>query len=393
MLVTVSAMRSGTGEGLGTGGNDAMLPAAVEPAADRRTLARWMLGRWEASDADEADAARLQALLELAWRDGVAALLGHSLENVPGVPEALHLPLRELRRERAMGALARRGRLRAVLQRLQVAGIPVLVLKGTALAEWLYPAPYLRESSDVDLLFASQEDALRAAAVLESLGHAVPGTPTRFRHEVSSRSADGKLDLDLHWALSGWPVLDRLPGFDALSAAGIALPELGNGARGLGPAHALLHACVHRASNLAADIGDRLKWLYDLHLLAARLDADDGWNGLVEACRQAQACGVCAEGLAASTELFATVVPPEVERALAAGRVDEPLDARRLADWRYVQRRNFAALNGWGDRLAWLGRRLLPTESHMRELYGHEQGRLGLLWQRTCRAGQRVFKG
>ena len=35
---------------------------------------------------------------------------------------------------------------------------------------------------------------------------------------------------------------------------------------GLGAAHALLHACVHRASNLSAGLGDRLKWLYDLHL-------------------------------------------------------------------------------------------------------------------------------
>ena len=150
---------------------------------------------------------------------------------------------------------------------------------------------------------------------------------------------------------------------------------------------------MHRASNLAADLGDRLKWLYDLHLLAAVLDRDGGWPSFLAACDQAQACGIAAEGLAAATDLFGTPVPPAVAAALAAGRVAEPLDAGRLDDWPYIQRLNFRALPGWGTRLAWIGARLLPPAGHLRALYGEDLSYPALLWQRLRKAGSRLRRG
>lgn len=331
-----------------------------------------------------------QALLECAWREGVLGLLSARLEGQPEVPAEVHAACSEWVRGQVAAAMVRQVRLRRVLEVLGEAGISTLVLKGAALAQWLYPASYLRESSDVDLLFASRADAERAVAALGPLGYSSPYRPERFRHELLCRSRDGKLDLDLHWALSDWPALSRLPDFASLHAARIPLPGLGDAAYGLDASLALLHACVHRASNLSAGLGDRLKWLYDLHLLAGRLDADAAWPAFVEVTRQAQGCGVCAEGLAASADLFGTKVPEEVVSALEAGCAAEPLDARRLADWRYVQRLNFRALGGWGERMAWLWSRLLPPAGHMRELYGEEVGRAGLLWQRLRRALTRL---
>lgn len=332
----------------------------------------------------------LQALLGCAWSEGVVGLLSARLDGEPDVPDPVRAACSEWVRGQVAATMVRQARLRRVLDALDEAGISTLVVKGVALAQWLYPASYLRESSDVDLLFASRAEAERAAAALVPLGFASPYRPERFRHELLCRSGDGKLDLDLHWALSDWPALSRLPDFAALHAARIALPGLGDAAFGLDAPHALLHACVHRASNLSAGLGDRLKWLYDLHLLAGALDAGDGWGRFVEVAKQAQGCGMCAEGLAASTELFGTKVPGEVTQALDAGRAAEPLDARRLAGWGYVQRVNFRALGGWGERAAWLWSRLLPPAGHMRELYGEEHGRAGLLWQRLRRAFARV---
>ena len=88
--------------------------------------------------------------------------------------------------------------------------------------------------------------------------------------------------------------------------------------------------------------------------------------------------------------MFDTAIPAVVAQALAAGRRDEPLDATRLHDWRYLQRLNFAALPDWGTRLAWVGERLLPPAGYLRALYGEDLGYPTLLWRRLRRAGARL---
>ena len=342
------------------------------------TLARWMLGGWEPVDAALATE-RIDALRRLAWAEGVTALVAHGLAGRADAAEVRAVFAGGMSLA-AASELARRRRLRDVLTVLDAGSVDVLVLKGVALAHWLYPAPWLRESSDVDLLFASRREAERAALLLDVHGHVVPAPADRFQHELACHARDGGLALDMHWALSDWPMLDRLPAFAELAQAGLALPELATGARGLDAPHALLHACVHRASNLTAGLGDRLKWLYDLHLLAERLERDGGWPGWLALAERAGACGICAEGLEASMRTFATRVPKDVLRTLAARRGREPLDAARLADWRYIQWRNVRSLP-WSRRLPWLRARLLPSLGHMRALYGggHTPARLLLL--------------
>ena len=377
---------------MGLSEDDMAVPAGLAADPDRARLARWLLGRWDAATDGRLDEAALDLLLDLAWSEGVRVQACAQLAAVDGLAAQRRQDCQDWVRGQAAAGLGLLARLRAVLQCLHQAGIPVLVLKGVALGQWLYPAPYLRESSDVDLLLASRDDALRAAVALEGLGYAMAHAPGRFQHELACHG-DGLPDLDLHWALSDWPVLDRLPAFDTLLATSIPLPSLGSGARGLDAPHALLHACVHRASNLAADLGDRLKWLYDLHLLAAVLNRDGGWPSFLVICEQAQACGIAAEGLAAATTLFGTPVPPAISAALAAGRTHEPLDATRLSDWHYIQKLNFRALPGWGTRLAWIGGRLLPPAGHLRALYGEDLSYPALLWQRLRKAGSRLRRG
>lgn len=357
----------------------------------RATLARWIQGHWQPGDAD---AAALDAMLGQAWGEGVLALVEHGLRQCPDAPGPLRDAFAAAARNMAMPALRREASGRRVLSVIYERRIPALLLKGGALAHWLYPAPYLRECSDLDLLFANRGQALKAAEALASLGYAMPYQPSRFQHELTCLATDRHAPaLDLHWALSDWPVLDRLPSFDALDAAGIALPGLGTGARGLCAPHALLHACVHRASNLAAGLGDRLKWLYDLHLLAQVLERDDDWRRFLAACEKARVCGIAAEGLEATAALFGTPVPSPVSAALAIGRTNEPLDATRLADWRYLQHLNFHALPNWRARLSWIGGRLLPPAGHLRALYGEDLGYPALLWRRLRSAGSRLRGG
>lgn len=323
-------------------------------------------------------------VLACSHAEGVDTLLAQCVERMEDAPEDVAALAQCHGREQATSDLAQRAELRRVLDTLEQAGIPVLVLKGHALGQWLYPAPYLRECSDIDLLFADRRQAEHAAGAIEALGYAVLYRAGRFAHEFSCRRAGWQTDLDLHWALAAAPALDRLPGFESLLASAIALPGLGPSARGLAPVDALLHACVHRASNLGAGLGDRLKWLYDIHLLAtgfARVD----WDRFETASRQARVCGIAASGLRASQSMFATPLPADTMDRLEGDSGNDALDATRLSDWRYLQRRNLAALDGLVAKAAWLWGRVFPHSDYLRELYGSERGWFGLMWQRSLR--------
>jgi hypothetical protein len=67
--------------------------------------------------------------------------------------------------------------LREVLDAFEAASIPVLVLKGAALAHLLYPSTGLRPLSDLDLL-VSPRLAGRAQSVLAEIGFQAPSSPT-----------------------------------------------------------------------------------------------------------------------------------------------------------------------------------------------------------------------
>lgn len=330
-----------------------------------------------------------EAVLACSQAEGVCALLAARLDASDDIPAELSLPLQQRARGMAAAELAKRAELRRVLATLDRAGIPVLVLKGHALGQWLYPAPYLRECSDIDLLFADRTQAEVAAAALDAMGYVVPYRPGRFAHELLCRRQGVQIDLDMHWALAAIPALDRLPGFAQLLADAVALPGLGASAKGLDPVAALLHACVHRASNLGARLGDRLKWLYDIHLLALGF-SDGQWERFVVACRDARICGMAASGLDATQAAFATMLPATVMQALRQAAGEDALDATRLADWRYVERRNLLALQGLPAKVHWLRARVFPPTGYLHELYGREHGWSRLMWQRLVRLLARV---
>lgn len=349
--------------------------------AATETLAKVLTGQVPVAALDALPAAEW---LCMAHQDGVSALLSARVAAEPLVSPGLCEALAARARGLAASELGQRAALVRVLETLREAGIPTLVLKGGALRMWLYPAPFLRETSDIDLLFADRAQARAAAAALAPAGYAVPYLPGPFAHELLCRRTGGGVDLDLHWGLTAEPALSVLPAFEDLFADGMPLPALGGGARGLGKRHSLLHACVHRASNLGAGLGDRLKWLYDIHLLAAALDARD-WDEFVHGCRAARVSGIARSGLEASASLFGTPLPGQPLQQLQADAPQDALDAARLGDWRYLQRRNLAALPGWTARARWLWSRAFPPSGYLRELYGPDVSRAQLLGTRLRR--------
>lgn len=355
----------------------------------RNTLAQLLSG--QSIDLSAATEMELDALLAQAQSEGVLALLGQRAGQIAGAPPEFLQALAASERALAASSLLLQAECRRVLAVLP-AELPVLLLKGSALAYWLYPQPFLRECSDIDLLLPTRTGAEQGADQLRALGYAMHHQPDDLAHELLCRRELGngmQVDLDVHWRLANAPVFADLFSFDELQAAAILLPRLGPTAWGLGPVHAFVHACLHRTINVYTGIGDRLKWLYDLHLLAAHFKAED-WQALGDLCTQRRISGVCAEGIEAAASQFGTVAPVAVLDRLNAARAHDRLDARRLGEWRYMQWHNLAALPNWRTRLRWLWQSLSPPTGYLQELYGPGQGRLRLLAERCRRGWQRL---
>lgn len=273
------------------------------------------------------------------------------------------------------------------------ADVPVLVLKGAAVAQWLYPQASMREYSDLDLLWPSRIAVEEAAASLEVMGYAVQHHPGELGHELLCRrtlTGGMRIHLDMHWKLVNAPVFSDVFAFDELHEASIPLPALGPRARGLCAVHALVHACMHRAINLSAGIEDRLKWLYDVHLLGELLQQDE-WDEMVSLADERRVSGVCLQGVIASMEQFGTAIPDQVLDRLGGASSRDRVDARRLLEWRHVQVANLEALPSWSVRARWVWQSLMPPTSYLEELYGPGKGRVALLMERGKRAWKRLI--
>lgn len=352
---------------------------------ERSTLARIMVEpTWQSTDI-HVDA--IGRLLDAAKAEGVAGLVNWRLDGAPSVDPTLREAFARAARGIAAASLLFEAECRKVIGVLEAGGVEGLLLKGSALAYWLYPQPFLRECSDIDLLLPSRAAAEQAAALLAPHGYALSHAPGDQGMEflLSRRAFPGavRVDLDVHWQLVNAAMFADVFDFDELHAASIPLPASAPSARGLSPVHALLHACMHRAMNLYTGIGDRLKWLYDIHLLAQRLTAVE-WQDVQGLCAQRGLGGVCLAGIDAAAELFGEAAPQGVLDVLRAQSADEPLDVARLHDWKYMERRNFAALPNLRGRARWLWQRTFPSQGYLQELYGGGQGRTALLWRR-CR--------
>lgn len=344
--------------------------------------------RWPGDD--DVDAARL---LEEAVAEGVVALVDRKFRSAGfDAPPALRQVFSDASRGEVAKLLVRQAECRRQLGRLQAAGMPVLLLKGSALAYWAYPEPHLRDCVDVDLLFRSCEDAMAAAALLAEDGYV---RRQHFAEMATSEflcrkdlPAGGKIYMDMHWALASSPTYASRFAFKELAASAIPLPGLAPGARGLSPVHAFMHACMHRAADLCQGGGDQLKWLNDIRLVAGRLDFPQ-WTELLWLARERQLSGTCLDALEGAAALMAVPVPADVLEGLATAAAAEPLDRRRLRDWSYMQRQKLSALPGWGQRVRWLWHRFVPTR-HYREDVGESARGNGLLWHRLGRLLRRL---
>lgn len=284
----------------------------------------------------------------------------------------------------SMWELAHRAELRRVLAALASAGMKPLLLKGTPLSFTHYTSPGLRPRGDTDLLLPRQQ---REAALdlLKRLGYrrdvAVEGKYISYQVTVSRvDSLRTTHCLDVHWRVNNSQMLARLLSYDELAAQSVAIPALGPHARAPGNPHALLFACMHRAGHanvpyysegVAHHGGDRLIWLYDIHLLLTAMSVEEREH-FASMAADKQLRTVCREGLAAATAAFGTVISANLAQDLA------PLDARPeptlhlLKGGRWEQLvGDLKALDTWGERLGLLRENAFPGTVYMNAKYPH----------------------
>jgi hypothetical protein len=187
--------------------------------------------------------------------------------------------------------------------------------------------------------------------------------------------------VDVHWRLCSSPLFRHALLWDEVHAEARPLPALGPGARGLAAGHAFVNACVNRAAKLHFGLGDQLRLLYDVSLLAQRLD-ENQWRPVLDLAARRGCAGACHHGLVAAREVGPTA-PAAVLEALDVLARLEKVRIERLRDWAYAQRAMFFALPTWRMRLRWLRQRLWPDAAFMRGRYGDAGGgTTRWFWQR-----------
>jgi hypothetical protein len=285
-------------------------------------------------------------------------------------PDRLREDMRQRLREAAAVTSARVHSLKRLLEALADRSIEVLIVKGVALANTIYPSPHLRPHRDIDLLIRAEaleraEEALFATGwqrELEPDGEKM----TSQRHY---RSAAVVTDyVDLHWKVAIPHVFADMLEFGELAARARPVPSLGRGARVPADEDSLLIACLHRVAH--HQDGLDLLWLWDIHLLVQRLD-DRAAEAFAERASRARMGAIAARGLTLARHYFRTALAPGLVERLESAWRGEP-SARFLGGgFRQIDllRSDLRTLPDWGSRLGLLREHLFPPRRYMKSLY------------------------
>jgi hypothetical protein len=250
------------------------------------------------------------------------------------------------------------------------AGVPAILLKGPAIAEWLYrDRGELRTYGDTDLL-VQRADWYRAVDVLRGLGfddrHAPMAHP-RMESYHSHPWVRGEANVDLHATLEGldadfqtvWAGLSAEPG--TLRIAGRDISVLGPVPRAL---MVVLHAAKHRVEPTP---------LRDLYL-ALEHEPFERWH-------EAAALAARLDGTPAfASGLRLTPAGEEIARRLGVERTSSLKTALRESEVPLAEGLGeLARAPGLGAKLRLAARELVPTPAFMRWWSPlARRGRLGL---------------
>lgn len=345
--------------------------------------------RWEPQAA--AAAAALATAESVDWhelyavaRDNlIAPLLYPALEHMDAVPAWLTTALRQEYEQNALRNTLLLHEASQVVDALTAAGLPVLVLKGAALAETVYGNVALRPMRDVDLLL-HRADVPQALRVLASLGYARDdaeahaGLALAYENELLLRKS-GRLDflLEPHWSLFDSPFYQETLEMDWFWETAVSFRIGGRPARMLGPEAQLLHLCAHAVLHHGSHRGGQdWLWHHDVAVLLNHCAQDLAWHEVLERAQATHLILPLRQVLRQLTAQWGIIVPDPIRQQLeelqptpAEARVVERLTAGERP---VLQRfwHDLLSTPGWGRRLHYALAQLFPSPAYMRQRYG-----------------------
>lgn len=318
------------------------------------------------------------ALLDRARFHGLSPLLHAALDIRPrtDTPSEILETLTDVHRSSALATAAKYHELDALLPALASAALPCIVLKGAALAKWLYPAPDLRPFGDVDLLVQAH-DAPRLRKLLETRGYRASGELAEgFRDAYYSemafaQNAPPHLALDAHWHLFVPLYFRARMDTQWFWERTIAFRPGMQPARILHPTAQLIHLTVHASLN--HQHAPRLLWLYDLALLLTKHSAEIDWDAAAAFARASQVTRSVSDMLAQTEQWWGVAAPAPFLQTLRNTRVGWE---ERIAFALTAAPRNEArvlsdalAARGGRNKLRYAARHLLPDAAYMTQHY------------------------
>jgi hypothetical protein len=255
---------------------------------------------------------------------GIARLLAlvPQVANAECLPPTTITVCQQIRRQTAARFAVFEQMAQRIAVRFAQQGIPLLLLKGFALALEVYPSVTHRPIGDLDLATPAQDHAAAADCLL-ALGFVLmlrDGEPKKIHAGVTSHAQEyhhptARLTVDLHALIvncSLWPGADQ-----AFWQHAVALERPGfSGTLTLAPEHHLVHACLH--GYYPSPLQSSVRWMVDAQRILGRYGDGFRWS-LVEDEGQRQRCGpLLAAALTFLHRELECPIPPSVVARLAA---------------------------------------------------------------------------
>ncbi|NKC10959.1 MAG: hypothetical protein GKR94_01755 [Gammaproteobacteria bacterium] len=330
-----------------------------------------------------------------ARQHGVVPLVQRSVHAhtafVPAPEPALTEALARIARSEAANVVAQDTVAGLALRVLAGADIPVLLMKGGALAYTHYPHPELRPRVDTDLLVAPARFARALAQLVRAGFRQLPvlDAPLLMRQATLQYEVGAMLrgSIDVHRAVSNRPKYARAARFDELWERARDVALAGVEAKAPDDADALILASIHLAGHHPTE--RRLIWIYDLLLLLLEL----GPEGLAAAARRAGLKGCLPALVRALGEVgpfFSASLPVELRPALSALNRTTPRLAREPTRL-HVLANDLRAMDSHGEQMRYLCQHLFPPPAYMHARYG-VTSRAWLAWLYLRRIGAGIAK-
>ncbi len=189
-----------------------------------------------------------------------------------------------------------------LIRKLKEQNIPVIILKGAALCETIYPHAGIRTFCDLDILI-HKEDTPRVIDILKQLDYSI--SHTHAQHHFSAFRKSGRtLPLEVHWnvvndASPFQKYAFKLP-MDKLWQDAMPLEISGTDALWLSPEHQLIYLSVH----MLKEGYSHRKWLMDIYYFLEFYKGKMDWQKLLEECREFQTKRPVYYALSTLEELF-----------------------------------------------------------------------------------------